>query len=582
MAVSAPNTDNLLNCSICLDEFKVPVSLPCGHTFCKECIENHWSKALQGKAAPPFMCPQCRKAYTVVPPLHKNVVIDDVVRDRRERRERRERRQSGDRRWSVELLSAFKQTLTDRERVTTALSSSLLDKLGAAEEAAECFKRRLSASYDDFLRLVAEDHELALRAVDAERDAKLSAIRHELGRCTEVLGGLRETLSRIGELEATRDDAEFLQGLNDNWQRFMNLLNEHLEQPPSVSVEFATAYQLQQRIDELLSLFTASRRAAPSLPETPRAAEAAEGTPGGGGAVSLPSPATLLAPSPALTPAPLPTPFPAPLPSPLPSPSSAPLPAPIPSQSSAPLPSPSSAPLPSSSPAPTTAPSPAMLSAMQEPEPAPPRPTTAAPGHSAWSDVSLVRPNRAELIRRYGRSPCLNPDSAHRWLWVSENRRTVMMNLNQKQPDWPDRFESHQQVLGSDGFSSGRHYWEVDVGKAKWWRVGAAYGTIPRKGDANGYRLGENLESWCLHKQSSLTARHAGVENPVRTMATTHQRIGLYLDCEAGLLSFYGDTGGDVAELLHSFEHKFQQPLLPALELGGQFKGNSLSIAKLD
>ncbi|CAN0289465.1 unnamed protein product [Lampetra fluviatilis] len=181
-----------------------------------------------------------------------------------------------------------------------------------------------------------------------------------------------------------------------------------------------------------------------------------------------------------------------------------------------------------------------------------------------------------------GRSPCLNPDSAHRWLWVSENRRTVMMNLNQKQPDWPDRFESHQQVLGSDGFSSGRHYWEVDVGKAKWWRVGAAYGTIPRKGDANGYRLGENLESWCLHKQSSLTARHAGVENPVRTMATTHQRIGLYLDCEAGLLSFYGDTGGDVAELLHSFEHKFQQPLLPALELGGQFKGNSLSIAKLD
>ncbi|CAN0289411.1 unnamed protein product [Lampetra fluviatilis] len=211
MAVSAPNTDNLLNCSICLDEFKVPVSLPCGHTFCKECIENHWSKALQGKAAPPFMCPQCRKAYTVVPPLHKNVVIDDVVRDRRERRERRERRQSGDRRWSVELLSAFKQTLTDRERVTTALSSSLLDKLGAAEEAAECFKRRLSASYDDLLRLVAEDHELALRAVDAERDAKLSAIRHKLGRCTEVLGGLRETLSRIGELEATRDDAEFLQ-----------------------------------------------------------------------------------------------------------------------------------------------------------------------------------------------------------------------------------------------------------------------------------------------------------------------------------------------------------------------------------
>lgn len=156
------------------------------------------------------------------------------------------------------------------------------------------------------------------------------------------------------------------------------------------------------------------------------------------------------------------------------------------------------------------------------------------------------------------------------------------MNPNQKQPDRPDRFEFHQQVLGSDGFSSGRHYWEVDVGKAKWWRVGAAYGTIPRKGEDNGYRLGENSVSWCLHYQSSLTARHAGTEDPVKTIATTHQRIGLYLDCEAGLLSFYGDTGGDVAELLHSFEHKFKQPLLPALELGGQFKDISLSIAKLD
>ncbi|XP_075910710.1 uncharacterized protein LOC116956570 isoform X2 [Petromyzon marinus] len=679
--------------------------------FALWCINNHWSDAMRAKA--PLTCPQCRKAYTSALPLHKNVVIDDVVRDRRERR------QGGDRRWSVELLSAFRQTLTDKERTTTALVSGLQDKVDAAEEAAELFKRRLGASYGDLLRLVAEDRESALRAVDTERDAKLSAVRRDIGRCAEVLGSLRETLGRIGDLERTRDDAEFLQGLKDNWQRFMNLLNEHLEHPPSAPVEFATAGRLQQRIDEILSLFAASRRAAPSLPEPPRAAEAAEGTPGvGGGAAPLPSPATLPAPSPALTPAPSSAPLPspstapppapttvpppapttaplpslttAPLPSPLsaplsapstaplpslssaplsapstalpsapstapppapstapppapssaplsapstaslsapssaplpspstaplsasstaplpsastaplsapttaplPSPSSAPLPspssAPPPSPTTAPLPSPSSAPLsaPSTAPlsAPSTAPSPATLSAMQEPEPAPPRSTTAAPGHCARSDVSLVCPTKAELIRRYGCSPCLNPDSAHRWLWVSEDRRTVNMNLNQKPPDRPDRFETHQQVLGSDGFSSGRHYWEVDVSKAKWWRVGAAYETIPRKGKAKGNRLGENPVSWCLQKQTILTARHGGAEDSVRTMATTYRRIGLYLDWEAGLLSFYDDAGGDVAVLLHSFEHKFMWPLLPALELGGQFKGSSLSMAKLD
>lgn len=61
-----------LTCSICLDLFKQPVSLPCDHTFCHSCITNYWSGGGGGAGtrAPgqpgtgsSGSCPQCRKVF---------------------------------------------------------------------------------------------------------------------------------------------------------------------------------------------------------------------------------------------------------------------------------------------------------------------------------------------------------------------------------------------------------------------------------------------------------------------------------------------------------------------------------------
>ncbi|KAM4672964.1 E3 ubiquitin-protein ligase TRIM65 isoform 2-T2 [Amazona ochrocephala] len=70
-----------LVCSICLELFRVPVTLPCGHNFCKLCISNHWQKQEQDPAwaESGYTCPECRRGFSQRPELEKNVTLCSVV-----------------------------------------------------------------------------------------------------------------------------------------------------------------------------------------------------------------------------------------------------------------------------------------------------------------------------------------------------------------------------------------------------------------------------------------------------------------------------------------------------------------------
>ncbi|NWI97409.1 TRI65 protein, partial [Pitta sordida] len=70
-----------LVCSICLELFRVPVTLPCGHNFCKGCIRDHWHKGQQAPAAAKtgYTCPECRRDFERCPELEKNVTLWNVV-----------------------------------------------------------------------------------------------------------------------------------------------------------------------------------------------------------------------------------------------------------------------------------------------------------------------------------------------------------------------------------------------------------------------------------------------------------------------------------------------------------------------
>ncbi|XP_063761135.1 E3 ubiquitin-protein ligase TRIM39-like [Eleginops maclovinus] len=63
-----------LQCSICLDRFTEPVSTPCGHNYCKHCITGYWDSSA------PIQCPLCKKRFRKRPQLQVNTEFRDMLK----------------------------------------------------------------------------------------------------------------------------------------------------------------------------------------------------------------------------------------------------------------------------------------------------------------------------------------------------------------------------------------------------------------------------------------------------------------------------------------------------------------------
>ncbi|KAK9525828.1 hypothetical protein VZT92_016504 [Zoarces viviparus] len=72
-AASCLLTENQFLCSICLDVFTDPVTIPCGHNFCKTCITQHWNVNI------PYQCPNCNKLFYTRPELLVNTFISEMA-----------------------------------------------------------------------------------------------------------------------------------------------------------------------------------------------------------------------------------------------------------------------------------------------------------------------------------------------------------------------------------------------------------------------------------------------------------------------------------------------------------------------
>ncbi|XP_030622819.1 E3 ubiquitin/ISG15 ligase TRIM25-like [Chanos chanos] len=171
--------------------------------------------------------------------------------------------------------------------------------------------------------------------------------------------------------------------------------------------------------------------------------------------------------------------------------------------------------------------------------------------------VDVIQPKD---FLKYSCRLTLDPNTAHRKLQLSEgNTKATATRQFQSYPDHPERFETWAQVLCRESVSK-RCYWEVEwTGPSVY--IAISYKDIKRKGTGKESKFGCNDQSWRLdYRNDSYSFWHNNTSIEIPAVCST-SRIGVYVDYSAGTLSFYSVS--DRVTLLHRVQTTFTKPLYP-------------------
>ncbi|XP_074969219.1 E3 ubiquitin-protein ligase TRIM39-like isoform X2 [Phalacrocorax aristotelis] len=177
-----------------------------------------------------------------------------------------------------------------------------------------------------------------------------------------------------------------------------------------------------------------------------------------------------------------------------------------------------------------------------------------------------------DMLKKFKVDVTLDPETAHPELTLSEDRKSVRRGSKKlllSLFDNPKRFSTTPVVLGSQLFFSGRCYWEVQVGDKPEWGLGLCRESASRKGNVifspnNGY--------WVLRLQNG--GNYEALTSPVSSLplSVRPRRIGIFLDYEAGEISFYNVSDHSH---IYTFADKFSGNLRPLFFLGAFLGGRN-------
>ncbi|XP_041822490.1 NLR family CARD domain-containing protein 3-like isoform X2 [Chelmon rostratus] len=182
-------------------------------------------------------------------------------------------------------------------------------------------------------------------------------------------------------------------------------------------------------------------------------------------------------------------------------------------------------------------------------------------------------------LKKYSRELKLDTNTVYKKIKLSDNnRKATYVDEDQSYPDHPDRFDRCPQLLCGTGLT-GRCYWEVE------WRgrvsISVTYRGIRRKGDSDDCVFGENDQSWRLicADGGRYYVWHNNSRTSISFSSSVSNRVGVYVDCPAGTLSFYS-VSSDTLIHLHTFSTTFTDPLYPGFGFGF-LSGSSVSLCPL-
>ncbi|XP_059191388.1 E3 ubiquitin-protein ligase TRIM21-like [Centropristis striata] len=509
-AASCQLTEDQFLCSICLDVFTDPVTIPCGHNFCKTCITEHWDKNVK------CQCPNCKRDFSTRPELQVNTFISEMAAQFRQSAQQKASSSSSEQQVSepgevpcdvctgtklkalksclVCLVSYCETHLQPHLTVSVLKRHQLIDPV-------ENLEGRMCPKHEKLLELFCKtdqtcvcmlctvlDHQThKVVPLKEEYEGKKAELGETEAEIQQMIQKRRLKIEEIkhsvelSEKDADRETADGVQvftALKESVERSQAELMDTIKEKQRKTEEQAEGFikELEQEISELEKRSTEVEQLSQSEDH-----------------LHLLQSCTSL---------------------------------------------------------------------------------NAAPPTRDWTGVSVHPPSydgtvrralsqleetlsqqmkklfESELKRAHQSAVDLtfDPDTAHPDLILSDDGKQVKdSDVEKDLPDNPERFDSCGCVLAKQSFSSGRFYYEVQVKGKTEWDLGVARESINRKGDIT---LSPEDGCWtiCLTEENEYKAC---AEPPVLlSLMSPPQKVGVFVDYEEGLVSFY-DV--DAAALIYSF-----------------------------
>ncbi|XP_073328151.1 E3 ubiquitin-protein ligase TRIM39-like [Pagrus major] len=531
-AASCLLTEDQFLCSICLDVFTDPVTIPCGHNFCKTCITQHWSVNVL------CQCPNCKKVFNTRPELEVNTFISEMAAQFRQSAQQKASSSSSEQQVSkpgevpcddctgtklkalkscLVCLASYCETHLEPHLTKSSLKRhQLIDPVENLED-------RMCTKHDKLLELFCKTDQMCVCMLCTVLDHKTHDVvplkegyegkKAELGkRDAEIQQMIQKRRLKIQEMkrsvELSKKDADreiaagvqVFTALKESVERSQAELIDTIKEKQRETEKQAEGFikELEQEISELEKRSSEVEQLSQSEDHL-----------------------HLLQSFPSLN---------------------------------------------------------------------------AAPPTKDWTGVSVCPPSyegtvvravnqleetlskqmkkllEAELkrVQQYAVDVTLHPDTAQPNLILSDDGKHVNCgDVKKNLPDNPERFDTCPCVLAKQSFSSGRFYYEVQVKEKTEWFLGVARESINRKGDIN---PSPQNGSWtiCLWNKNEYNAR---ADTSVRlSLKCQPEKVGVFVDYEEGLVSFY-DV--DAAALIYSFTgccftQKLYPFFSPSINYGGK------------